>query len=51
MEDMDYTADTQFIHFILPQDTIDKFSAMEALPNFAGLVDEQNQLLWEEIVG
>jgi ryanodine receptor 2 len=30
-------------------ETIDKFSAMELLPNFAGLVGEQNQLWWEEI--
>jgi hypothetical protein len=31
-------------------ETIDKFSAMEALPNFASLVvGDRNQLMWEEI--
>uniref|UniRef100_A0A1I8C2B2 RYDR_ITPR domain-containing protein n=1 Tax=Meloidogyne hapla TaxID=6305 RepID=A0A1I8C2B2_MELHA len=30
-------------------ETIDKFSAMEALPNFASLIGNRNQLMWEEI--
>jgi len=30
-------------------ETIDKFSAMEALPNFASLIGIRNQLMWEEI--
>ncbi|KAL3078921.1 hypothetical protein niasHS_014703 [Heterodera schachtii] len=30
-------------------DTIDKFSVMEAMPNFVGLIGEENQLMWEEI--
>uniref|UniRef100_A0A914H250 Ryanodine receptor n=1 Tax=Globodera rostochiensis TaxID=31243 RepID=A0A914H250_GLORO len=30
-------------------DTIDKFSIMEAMPNFVGLIGEENQLMWEEI--
>jgi ryanodine receptor 2 len=30
-------------------DTIDKFSEMESLPNFAGLIGEENQEIWEEI--
>ncbi|VDN29815.1 unnamed protein product [Gongylonema pulchrum] len=30
-------------------DTIDKFSQMEALPDFAGLLTEDTQLMWEEI--
>lgn len=30
-------------------DTIDKFSEMESLPNFAGLIGEENQELWEAI--
>lgn len=30
-------------------DTIDKFSEMESLPNFAGLIGEENQQIWEEI--
>ncbi|KAI1722893.1 RIH domain-containing protein [Ditylenchus destructor] len=30
-------------------DTIDKFSAMESLPNFTGLIGEDGQETWEEI--
>ncbi|CAD5230370.1 unnamed protein product [Bursaphelenchus xylophilus] len=30
-------------------DTIDKFSEMESLPNFAGLIGDENQMIWEEI--
>ncbi len=30
-------------------DTIDKFSQMEALPDFAGLIGEENQKIWEDI--
>ena len=30
-------------------DTIDKFSLMESLPDFAGLIGEENQNTWEEI--
>uniref|UniRef100_A0A915B3X3 Ryanodine receptor n=2 Tax=Parascaris TaxID=6254 RepID=A0A915B3X3_PARUN len=30
-------------------DTIDKFSQMEALPDFAGLIGEDTQMIWEEI--
>lgn len=30
-------------------DTIDKFSAMESLPNFAGLIGEDNHMMWDEI--
>lgn len=34
---------------ILILDTIDKFSEMESLPNFAGLIGEDYQSVWEEI--
>ncbi|KAL4003146.1 RIH domain family protein [Acanthocheilonema viteae] len=30
-------------------DTIDKFSQMEAMPDFAGLLNDDTQLMWEEI--
>uniref|UniRef100_A0A0N4ZPH7 Ryanodine receptor 44F n=1 Tax=Parastrongyloides trichosuri TaxID=131310 RepID=A0A0N4ZPH7_PARTI len=30
-------------------DTIDKFSQMEALPDFNGLIGDKNQAIWEEI--
>lgn len=30
-------------------DTIDKFSEMESLPNFAGLIGDENQTIWESI--
>ncbi|EPB70936.1 hypothetical protein ANCCEY_09971 [Ancylostoma ceylanicum] len=30
-------------------DTIDKFSQMEALPDFAGLIGEETHMMWEEI--
>jgi ryanodine receptor 2 len=30
-------------------DTIDKFSEMESLPNFVGLIAEENQSTWAEI--
>ena len=30
-------------------DTIDRFSAMEALPNFSGLIGYESQQIWEEI--
>ncbi|KAK6754198.1 hypothetical protein RB195_013289 [Necator americanus] len=30
-------------------DTIDKFSQMESLPDFAGLIGEETHMMWEEI--
>ncbi|VDO61856.1 unnamed protein product [Heligmosomoides polygyrus] len=30
-------------------DTIDKFSLMEALPDFAGIIGEETHMMWEEI--
>ncbi|VDN03294.1 unnamed protein product [Thelazia callipaeda] len=30
-------------------DTIDKFSQMEALPDFAGYLNEETQMMWDEI--
>ncbi|CAI4225083.1 unnamed protein product [Auanema sp. JU1783] len=30
-------------------DTIDKFSQMESLPDFAGLIGEETHIMWEEI--